>query len=247
MQKKIKFRWPFTKIQQDGKSSTPSMPTPVDTPLAKWYHSITTLPLFKFIECLVDKNLLALTISGIPNPDQLSLAWNLILQEYGDAMGTAEHRAYLTLFNEICQLNIKLQTIEDMVMLMRKKDCVNEYGRAYYGGFADRLNKLLATSFKFDHNYPDDYEKELSRCVNRSKGILLTLDLKQLSFEKLKEKQNGEKTKEPTREYFIEWLLRLSNHVEFQVHDTITVYEFCSRVKAYNKYAEALELQAKKK
>lgn len=223
MPKKTRYRLPFTKKQENGNTATPSAPAQQDIPSNKWYQSITELPLNKFIECTVDGNLSALVISGFPLKDQLLLAWAEINEQYGDAMGDNDHRLYNKLFKDIAIHSMDFRQIHALIEILRNHR---------YKPFEARLNSLLYTNFLFANNR----QKELDTCERLSKSISVKIDMKSAQLEALKAKQV--KGSKPTREYFFTWLITLSDHAHYPVPDTITVFEFCARIKRLNQFVD---------
>jgi hypothetical protein len=207
------------------------MPVDMDHPSGKWYQHITDLPLRNFIECSIGENYQALVIFGSPSEYDLLLAWSNIQQEYADAMGDNEHRLYITLFKEVTLLKVTLQTIHYLIEILQE---------VYYEPYTLELNKLLHTNFKFDPSDKQKYHETLKRCYNRSKGIKIDLELKLVQFKAI-EKKNQETGKKPTKEYYQSILITLSDHAKFPVQDSITVYEFCDRVRRLNKYCEQVD------
>jgi len=200
---------------------------------AKWYQHITELPLTRFIDCTVDDNLYALVISGNPSLEHLRQAWAQINQEYADVMGDHEHMIYVSLFRDIKVLETTLAQIHWLVGQLRE---------VYYDEFAKRLNKLLLTNFKFDHTQPKKYFEELTRCINRSKSYKIDLDLKLAQFEVMqKSKKDQGEGKKPSREYYQAILITISDHAKYMVPDTITVFEFCDRIRRFNEYCKQVE------
>ena len=207
------------------------------TPSAKWYRHITELPLNKFIDCKVDDNLYALVITGQPAIEDLKAAWASILQEEADQSGDHEHQMYVSLYRDVKILETTLFQIHWLVGQLKE---------VYYVELAKRLNKLLLTNFKFDYTNPEQYFKELSRCMNRSKGIKIDLDLKLQQFEAIhKSRQEQGEGKKPTREYYQAILITLSDHVKYPVSDLITVYEFCDRMRRCSASLSASEISAR--
>lgn len=207
------------------------MLTDTDPPSAKWYQHITELPLNKFIDCSVDDNVYALVISGHPTEIDLYKAWAQIQQEYADVMGDNEHRMYVTLYRDIKALELTLKLIHYLVDQLKE---------VYYVEFANRLNSLLNTTFRFDYTQPEKYFNELTRCINRSKGLKIDLSLKVAQFEAIRNK-NKVKNSKPTREYFQSIIITLSDHAKYPVQETITVYEFSERMRRFVKYCEQVE------
>jgi len=219
-----------------------SQHTPTDVPLPQWYRSTMELPLTKFIDCIVDKNLSALTIAGYPNPEVLQAAWNDIQLEYADAIGTSEHKIYQKKLAEVTRAQIKLKIIEDMIELL---------GKIWYGPFAERLDFELKVKLDLDYTKPEEYNKKLKNAFTRSRGLKISLDLMQIQFKAIEEKfkgadKNGKKSKEPTREYFYSYLYTLSDYAKYEIKDTISTYEFCTRINRYSKYCDEMEKLYKK-
>lgn len=205
----------------------------MDSQSAKWYRHITELPLNRFIDVLVDDNYAALVITGYPPIEELQLTWMQVQGEYADAIDNHEHKMYISLFKEVTILALNLQTINALVGALEQ---------LYVPEFGIELNKILNASFKLDPSDPDKYRATLKSCIMRSKSIKINLDLKQMQLAAMQEKMN-EPGKKPTREYFISILTALSNHVKYHISDSITVYEFCDRLKTFNKYCEQVKKQ----
>lgn len=201
---------------------------------AKWYQHITQLPLNRFIDIMVDDNYAALVITGYPSEQDLLAAWLQIQGEYADAIGDNEHRMYISLFKEVTLLNVTLKTINYLVEILEK---------VYYSEFVKNLNKLLNTTFQLDPADPVKYKATLKNFLMRSKAIKINLDMKEMQLKALQEK-NQEPGKKATREYFQSILITLSDHATYQIHDSITVFEFCDRIKRFNKYCEQVKKQA---
>jgi len=182
---------------------------------------------------MVDDNIYALVITGHPSIEQLQLAWAQINQEYADVMGDNEHRMFVSVYRDVKVLETTLKLIHWLIDQLRE---------VYYIEFASRLNALLNTRFKFDHTKPEQYFNELTRCINRSKGFKIDLDLKLAQFEVMQKsrKEQGE-GKKPSREYYQAILITLSDHVKYPVSDSITVYEFCDRVRRFSDYCKQVE------
>lgn len=224
MQWQTIFQWLFTRKLVSGSIAMPSTLTETDTQLSKWYHNITDLPLNKYVECVVDRNLAALVISGYPTQEQLEAAWLEIAEQYADMMGDAEHRMYIKLYKELIILNIEYQQILSLIEVLTM---------VVYKPFEQKLNELLFTNFSFTTSR----EKELDTCYRLSKSTLLKIDMKKAHLDALKEKgENHDKT--PTKEYFQSILITLSDHSKYPVVDTITTYEFCERVKRFTQFVE---------
>lgn len=199
----------------------------MDTSSVKYYRNINELPLCRFIDCVVDANLYALVISGKPSVPELAAAWNTIWMQYTDAIKESGTNIYTLLKKEVGNLEMIYGTLQVMI------DALKDY---YCEQFASAVNALLRTSFKFDVRFPDDYDNDLKRARNRSKGLLISLTLKKAALEKIVEKQD--EAEALTREHFQKVLITLSDHARYPVHDSITVFEYCERIYRLNKYIE---------
>lgn len=199
----------------------------------KWFRSIVDLPLNRYVDCLVNDNLAALVIAGWPDPLELAKAWADIQMEYHDAIGDAEYRNYVARLKEITvkkvtysQINLCITQLAEIV----KQDARNDEVTELKSWFAAELNQLLNTKFIFDLEQPEDYINNLSRCINRSKGVKIDYELKLAAFEAVekKYKDGGEKA---TADYFQSVLITLSDAAGFHLKDDITVLEYCKRVR----------------
>ncbi len=196
----------------------------------QYYRRIIDCPLRAFIDCACDGNLSALTIAGFPDPADLQEAWAEITAQYSEEIGDNRQRLIVNVFRQIVKLKNALFQIDE---------CIKVLQDTHVTEFADTLNRLLGTSFKFDPRFPEDYDKSLKRCKNRSKGLELDLELKMAHFEAIEgEKEQGQPA---TREGFIQTLISLSDHARFPLHDSITVFEYVTRIKRLNKDIEGME------
>lgn len=194
----------------------------------KYYKSITDTPLCNYIDCLIEKNLAYLVISGEPDRSVLEEVWESMLQEYADAMGDEAYDLYLTCLKELTILELRLNMVHSGVTILKML-----YDKTY----ADKINEILRTSFKFDWTDQGTYQAELTRCLNRSKSIEIQIQLKQSQLKAQQEKFTGE-AKKPTREYFQSLLITLSDHSKYEIKDTITVYQFLDRIRRFNAYCK---------
>ena len=195
------------------------------------YQSIHKLPLHKFIDCIVDNNLHSLVISGKPAEQQLQDTWNGILSEYSEAIGNHEYKLYIGLYKEITILKLTYDQINNAVSLLQVT--YSEY-------LCKQLNKLLKTDFRLNWKDQASYQEQLLKCIRRSKAIKIQLDLKIMQFEAIQKKHES-KGEPRGREYFVSVLISLSDHAKYPIHDTITVGEYCERLKRFNAYLETLK------
>jgi hypothetical protein len=184
---------------------------------------------------MVNENIYALIVSGSPLKEELYKAWENICFGFEDAMGNNEHKFYLILFKEVSLLSVtyeQIQFLVNVLTILNEKKCYSEF-------FYSELNKQLKTSFVFTRNDFAKNAENVKRCFNRSKGIKLQLDLKQDQLNALQLKQGD--GKKPTPEYYQSILISLSDHAKYPVTDSITVFEFCERIRRFNQYYEQLK------
>jgi hypothetical protein len=192
-----------------------------------FYRHIIDLPLNRFIQVAINSDFSALVISGEPTEEELSHAWGTIMQEYSEAIGDQETRLQFNLFTEINKLQLKIDQVALIVSILRKY---------YVPAFAKELNKLLITNLVFDINNREDYDRKLQQAINKSKGFKIALDLKLDQYAAMQGKEV--KSEAVSKEYFYSVLITLSNQAKYQIPDTITVFEFCERIKRFNKEME---------
>jgi hypothetical protein len=232
------------KLRGFGKKQVNGTTVPLDSPLQPviplenslvLYRNLTDLPLSKYIDGVVNGNVSAIIKSGTCNDEsELIEAWTDITQQYAEAIGDQEQKLFLSLFIEINKLSVAIEQIASLVKAL---------GTCYVKEFANKLNLLLSTSFKFDVFDKAGYDKDLQRCLNRSKGYQIQLDLKLSQFQSIQKKESNPGIG-PDHAYFQSILLTLSQYVKYEVNETrISVFQFCEMIKRLNKH---LELMSKK-
>jgi len=231
MLKRTKKVWPFSKNQENTESVKHFTPISTVTRSSEWYRSIYQIPLNKFIDVSVDGNLSSLIIRGFPSQIELALAWEEIKVEYADALGDSENKLFLSLNKEVAILTLTLKQIEVLINILSE---------IYYPEFVGELNKLLRINYDFNPDNVEDYRKKLKSCFNRSRSIKIEIDLKTIQLKALEEKHSSSKAPY-TRKYFQSVLVTLSDHAKYQLPDSITVSEYCERLKRFNDYCEQMK------
>ncbi len=195
------------------------------------YQGIDDIPLYIFIDCLVDNNTTRLVKSGaIPDALDLHERWLNILIDYNDAVGNNETKLMLQISKEISVLECKLKYIHAAITVL-------EFD--YNEDLAIFLNLVCNTRYSFNDG---NKIKDLKSCLNRSKQFKIQLDLKKLRYAGILDKQDKGEKSTPTRAFFTGALIAISNHAKFHITDMITVREYCERLKQYNAYYEQLKL-----
>lgn len=199
------------------------------------YRRISDLPLRNFIDVTINGNLSALIISGFPAEQELIEARQEIEFQFHDALGNEAYKQYVNQLRTITDLKVTYNQIQI---------CVKQLCDILEGGvvtpeiedmekyYQYELNKLLKVNFVFDRTDRERYLQTLNRCVNRSKGIKIDLDIKLQNFEAL---EKAHETAEPIDgSYFQAMLITLSDAAGYHLSDGITVLEFCERIKRLN-------------
>jgi hypothetical protein len=232
MQLRRKKLWRSTKKVTDMPSSNPKEQLKSESPSYSIFQKITELPLSRWIDLTVDGYTKAIIKEGDPPQIELIKAENNLRIQYADAIGDHEYRLYCSIAKEITEQQIILTQIQNLVDTLRG---------VYQPVLAKELNRIMRTSFVFDVHNGVEYDKTLDRIINRSKGIRINMDLQTIRLKKLEEKyQSGGK---PTREYYIGILLTLSDAAKRDLSDSMTVWEFCERIKRHNKANEIKPLK----
>lgn len=230
--KKTKL-WPSgrngARKQQDfvGTLEMPSRQSQTKDPFAKYYQSINKLPLYKFVMCLDESTNKYLIISGNPSTDELDYAWNDINSQYLEAIGDAEYRHYVSTFKELTKIDLTISTIESAI------ECLKCFP---FLPLFDFLNKTLSTNFRFDWANKEEYEKNLKRCYQRSRTLIVQRDLLKIKYQDISKKFVGSGKVDP--EYYSKCLISLSDHAGYRITDKITVFEFCERMRRMINYHE---------
>lgn len=214
-----------TSIPSDGNLQTLQTPQKGSSTSGKWFHSITELPLSKYIDCAVDENIYALVISGHPTREELEHAWLDITGQYADAMGDNERGLIVKLYSEITQISILWQQAVCLV------DILNKFK---YQKFEKLLNSILNQKFKFTDEKRRD---ELQKCTKLCKGFELRIMAKRQQLDGLTAKNAGEAAGKLTREYFHSALITISDFSKFHISENITTFEFCERIRRITEYA----------
>jgi len=184
------------------------------------------------MDLVCDNYLKALVIKGDPPIEILVETDYNLRTQYADAIGDHEYLHYCNLLIETIRLETTLVQIENIVKVL--KECYNKV-------LANLLNRLCSSSFDFDITNYEDYTNKLQRCLNRSKSLKINIDLKKMALEKLEAKQG--KGSNPKREYFLGTLITLSDDSGYPLREeSVTVWEFCERIKRFNKKIDQLKL-----
>lgn len=233
MSEQTENRQPYTERESSSNTSNSALPLQNTTPSAKYYRSIYQLPLHRFIDCVVDKNLYALVITGSPSIEALQSAWVEIRIEAADKGADLEYKIYLSLFKDINVLKSNIDQVRELVAILKD---------TYTDQFAQKLNKLLITNFDFAPPFTPEYDKLLNRCYNMTGALRLRLDMQISNFKAIEEKFKD--NKEPTRDYYLSLLITLSDNAGYSLGENMTVFEFYERLARAHAKTEQIKKQS---
>jgi hypothetical protein len=223
--------WQFIKKVMNGTTVQLSKRLPEALEAPNLYLSINDLLLSAFILCYTDHNLSVLIKSGTATQEQLESAWDGIYEEYVYAIGDNENKLYLRLYKELCELVTRIHLIRRLIEILYNYRVKK---------FEDILNKELGTNFKFNSKNPEEYDKMLQKCYNKSKALVIRHDLKEIELKSIekgqKKKNQGQK---PTKEYFSGILNALSSIHKYRIlANQITTFEYIDLIRLTNKMTE---------
>lgn len=188
----------------------------------KVYESISKLPLGKFVDCYVDGKFEVLIIEGEPTKDELAAAWDKVLTQFFDAMGTAEQRLYMNLLKEV---NILVATIN------QAKTLINVMREMYARPLGKLLNKILGARIKWPESGREEINKHLNRCESMIKPIEMKLAFKEPALKQLQKKMEAGTNNKPSWEYFDRLLNLLEENFSVPIDYNIVTSRFCDKVK----------------
>lgn len=186
------------------------------------------------MDVICDDKLEALIISGNPDRDELMLTWINICEQYTDALKDQDTVAHMKLNYELIMDKAKYFCIIELIATLQK----------YYADWLKKqLNELMRTNFKFDYTNKEEYDHEIKRAYNRSKGFLIDITLKEQKLAILEKKKEEAVNKKPTREYFEGALLTIRNHFKIQFGKEESTWAFCEQLRRMNQEIELLKNQ----
>lgn len=190
--------------------------------------TIHTLPFHVFKEVILKDDVKLLGCAEEEAPG----LWEDILEAYADAIGETNSDGYLTVRREL----LYFQTQKYLISVL-----ADRLSEIYFPKWGDMLNKICHTNFKFNPHNRAEYISLLQRCVTRSKGIDIQINLLTQKAESLEKQRQGDGLK-PTPEYFAKVLLNLHEFSNWQFDDKeISTFQYCELVRRYHQHIEYLK------
>ncbi|HEX7906231.1 MAG TPA: hypothetical protein VF487_20295 [Chitinophagaceae bacterium] len=195
--------------------------------LVKLITSCDKLMMDKFIEMLLTENYSPLIISGHPSSEEVEAAWNSIMCEYAEGIGSEHYLRVVELTKEINAAIMKFNRIALFVSTLANTQ--------YSAAIAGMLRKMGYPG-RYDPTDRDSYMNELEATLSKAKTLLLNAQRKQAELKNLE--SSVEKGKSD-RKHFDELIILLSAHNKYHVkeHD-ITVQKYYIMVRNMNRQIE---------
>ncbi|GAA4327983.1 hypothetical protein [Flaviaesturariibacter amylovorans] len=214
-------------------------PQPQPATIGRYHSTIGTLPFTLFERAIIDADLSALIISGeVPEP-QLLEAFDKILSEYNEALGSLDTASLYLLAKtrELCTLRARRMQTEPIIEILRT---------LYVPDLEKYLQRLTGLTAKLDPANPVEYAKNLARHEKRAAPSLKERAV-EIEMNGLEARLAAREQSAPTREYFTTVFVNLSNHSGTHItKDNTTVQEYCVRVKGLNKAIEQQQQSPKR-
>jgi hypothetical protein len=215
---------PYTETSGDSYASSP---VPDSSRSSNRYHrTASTLPINRLIDVSCDQRLDGLIIEGKPSQSDLIDAWENILMEYTELIGSAESKHAFTLERKIALLNCKI-TLVDICLKVLKVSRNDE-----------AVKELAALGYRRPFNWKDpaSYQKDIEAVHSRSKTLIELLRQAEADQERLGRSQKGEKT----RADWMDEKVVLGKYLGYRIDGEITtVAEYASIYKSFVKSTES--------
>ncbi len=229
MRSALKKIWPFIKTGSNTDTSMHPQHSLTGSSSLTLYRSIDTLPLDRFITCICDQDLLALVISGKPTPEELISAWNEIYDQYVIAVNDKEQQYILRLTKEINCLEFDYKLIGL---------CVTRLEIEHSDEVLGILKKLVPSNIKFNPADIEQYKKDLSLIISKSKRMIVEIENKRGELGRLA----PEKGERITRSEFDKMVVRASKYMQNRIDKKLTtVSEFVQIIDEMRKEADSIE------
>jgi len=205
---------------------------------SQYFASVHKLPLSRFIDCLIDGDLSSLIIEGKPSEEELAQAWETILDEYQELLGSgdAEFKQFLSTCKELTGLQSKYNKIALLLNVLENVGLVEE--------FATQVRRLINKNLKFDIKQGEQYKRDIKYCQGVLRSLHLQISIKEKAVEAI-QKSNPKKGRAMTRLDFQTILVNLSDFSGYLLTDQITVADYCTRINRYNQYIQSNPKKAK--
>ena len=227
--------WPFTRSNTNTNTSGQTSQSQKGTLSGTLYLTIDELPLDCFIRCTCDGDLKALIITGDHDDMILYTAWESIYEQYVDALKDKDQMYILKLTKKINALEFDIKLIQL---------CIKRLSVEFSADVLAALKKVIPVPGKFNPDDAEQYAKDLSIAVTRSKSLILEIENKKGELSRVTPKKASEKM---DRTAFDALIIRISKYMQFKVDKKkTTVSEFVQMIVDMREVAEAMEMESLK-
>ena len=227
--------WPFTKSNTITNSSGQTSQSQKGILSGTLYLTIDELPLDRFIRCVCDGDLKALIISGDHDDMILYAAWETIYEQYVDALKDKDQMYILKLTKQINALEFDIKLIQL---------CIKRLSVEHSPEVLAALKKIILVKGSFNPDDAEQYAKDLSVAVTRSKSLILEIENKKGELNRITPKKASDKM---DRTAFDALIVRISKYMQFKVDKKeTTVSEFVQMIVDMREVAEAMEMESLK-
>lgn len=151
--------------------------------------------------------------------------------QYADAIGTEDQKLY---FNKLREYGLQSS---NYTLLMTGLDILTKVRDQVV---VDKVNEILGTYYQFPDQDRERYHKDLKSAFSRSKTEKIQLEILSVTVNEMA-KGFQEKGSKVTESLFRSVLITLSDHAGYAIDVHISTYEYCERVRRYNKHVEQLK------
>jgi hypothetical protein len=223
----------FTFTKTATRITSHQQPKPHSFP-SNIFHRISDTPLGVFIDCSVDKNYKSLIKYGHCKQDILQHAWEQIYQEYAEKTGTNTYKLLMNLSRDVGYLESKRYIIAICLKVLQHRPdqkCI-------------KILKDYGYKLQFDISTPEKYIEDINQVANRTGALSVAIEQKRTEIINSTKKLNG---REVTRDHFDMMIASISKYMGIRIdRDVVTVSEFISYRKLYEKEIEANIKQTEK-
>ena len=183
------------------------------------YKSCFTLPLERFINCIVDHDYNSLVIKGKHTPEELAAQWEQIYAEYSELSGNIVYSNYVDLMKDYVRSLYQLQVLIGALSVLSLK-------------YDPEMVKALRT-VGFNEPLPeDDIEVFLSSMDKLSRKIGSVNLMVKNTRAKVEAEQKKMKSKQMTRQDFLGVISGVTKFMQFRIDPkVVTVAEFVAYQK----------------
>lgn len=188
------------------------------------YKDCYTLPIGRFIDCLIDKDYAALVINGAHEEKELQARWEEIYDQYSELSENASYSEYVAKLNDYSRTLKRITTLIGAVAVLSVTYDENMIEALRVAGFG---------VIKLDTTDPVKYAEGLKALELRMNGMNALIKKIIADLETMRDNMKG---KQMTRKDFVKVEAYVSKFMGFHLPKETTVAQFIE----YQKQAEEI-------